>query len=158
MKIGMTGHQQRAGMDWPWIEATLTQFLTNIQPPLVGVSSLAIGADQLFAEVIFSLGGQLEVIIPYPEYDHSFDQTSLIGYKYFLSKSKSTQLERVGTDEDCYLAAGELIVKSSEILVTIWDGLPAHGRGGTSDVVQFALNNRVPVYHIDFKNYRSQYI
>lgn len=40
---------------------------------------------------------------------------------------------------DGYLAVGRRVVDSSEILIAIWNGKPAMGRGGTGDIVKHAV-------------------
>jgi hypothetical protein len=40
--------------------------------------------------------------------------------------------------EDAYEAAGRWIATESEVLIAVWDGQPARGRGGTADTVSYA--------------------
>ena len=44
-----------------------------------------------------------------------------------------------------YVAANERMLASVEILVAVWDGIPAQGRGGTADVVEQARSEGVPI-------------
>ena len=43
------------------------------------------------------------------------------------------------TREDAYLQAGKWLVDHSDVLVVLWDGKPAQGKGGTGEYVQRAL-------------------
>ena len=44
--------------------------------------------------------------------------------------------------------AGRATVAHCDILVAVWDGLKARGRGGTGEVVEFAISRGVPVAHL----------
>ena len=37
----------------------------------------------------------------------------------------------------------------SDIVLAVWKGKPAKGKGGTADVVAYAIRRRVPLIHID---------
>jgi len=51
--------------------------------------------------------------------------------------------------QDAYADVGRVIVRTSEIVVAIWDGAPGAGKGGTSDVIEMALASGKPVVWID---------
>jgi hypothetical protein len=40
-------------------------------------------------------------------------------------------------------------VESSDLMIAVWDGKPAKGKGGTADIVADAVTSAVPVVHID---------
>lgn len=44
-----------------------------------------------------------------------------------------------------YKAAGEYVVHNADVLLVVWDGKPAHGEGGTGEVVELARNLRLPI-------------
>jgi hypothetical protein len=48
-----------------------------------------------------------------------------------------------------YLQAGQWVVDHCEILIVVWDGLPAAARGGTGDVVRYAVEQGRTVLWID---------
>src|SRR5262249_50165304 len=50
--------------------------------------------------------------------------------------------------EDAYRAAGHMVLKQSDILLALWDGEEAHGRGGTAEIVRAALVHHIPVIWI----------
>ena len=58
-------------------------------------------------------------------------------------------LDTPGTDEDAYLVAGRRVVDLSDIVLAVWDGHPAKGKGGTADVVAYTIRRGVPLIHID---------
>ena len=152
MRIGATGHQRLPHpATWEWVRAEIEQTLEEVPRPLVGLSSLAVGADQVFAECVIRRGGSLEVIIPFADYDGRFAPGSdRNNYLRLLHQSTRTVvLPGAGSDEESYYAAGKLIVDFSEILIAVWDGKPAKGLGGTGDIAQYALKTGKPVYHIN---------
>lgn len=56
MRIGITGHQEREGIRWPWVEQTVRAEMLKLQNVERALSSLAAGSDQIFAEAAMSLG------------------------------------------------------------------------------------------------------
>lgn len=151
MKIGITGHRTRPNMDWPWVRATLLERLRIYPPPLIGCTSLAAGADQVFAAAVLKLGGALDVIIPFPEYEATFSRKTDITRlrKQMAAARDVTVLKPEGTREDGYLRAGMMVVDRSDVLFAVWDGKPAVGRGGTAEVVAHALAAGKQVVHLD---------
>jgi hypothetical protein len=107
--------------------------------PLSGITSLAIGADQLFAEMILHAGGTLHVIIPSEQYEATFDTWGRDKYRMLLVQaSEVEQLAFYEPTEEAFFAAGKRIVDLCETLLAIWDGQPSRGLGGTADVVHYA--------------------
>ena len=47
-----------------------------------------------------------------------------------------------------YEAAGHLTLDNCDILLTVWDGKPGRGRGGTPEIIAEALERGVPVLHV----------
>lgn len=151
MRVGITGHQRLADdAAWSWVREALIQ---EIQPSqkTVGISSLAIGADQLFAECVLGFGGALVAVIPFPDYSRTFaSENDLLQYQRLLGEAEQViTLSGETDDESSYLAAGEMVVQESEMLVAVWDGLPAKGKGGTGDIVNFAVGLNKRVLHIE---------
>ena len=56
---------------------------------------------------------------------------------------------RAATGEDSYLDCGIETVNGADVLLAVWDGDPARGKGGTAEVVQYALSIGKPVMIID---------
>lgn len=50
--------------------------------------------------------------------------------------------------EDAYLAAGHWVVDHSDLMMLMWNGYPAVGRGGTADVASYARSLGRPFVHI----------
>lgn len=140
MKIGISGHQKRTGADWQWVRGSMREWLTtaNIES-LVGLTSLAQGADQIFAETILEQRGQIVAIIPHTEYIKSFtDECSAENFQTLLSTSKIVQLPDRKNREESYLRAGRYIVENSDLMFIVWDQRNAVGTGGTGDIAAYA--------------------
>ena len=49
---------------------------------------------------------------------------------------------------EAYEQAGRYVVEHSDVLVAVWDGLPARGRGGTAEIVAWARGLGKPVCQV----------
>ena len=122
-------------------------------PRLQFVSPIADGADQIAAEVALELGFELSAVLPFERDEYRRDMTtdeSRKRYDALLAKSRCV-LELPGDrahEVDGYVMAGRATVAHCDILLAVWDGLVPRGRGGTGEVVQFAISRGTPVAHI----------
>jgi hypothetical protein len=150
MRVGITGHQRLEDpMAWPWVTSVICDELTGITLPLVGVTSLAVGADQLFAQLVLQRGGTLYAVLPFADIEQSFSPENIEIYRELAKQATVEVLDVPGTDEDAYFAAGKRVVNLSQIMLAVWDGEPAKGEGGTADVVAYAVSHGVPLIHIN---------
>ncbi len=148
MKVGITGHQDLANP--AWVKAELIRLLRVEDPPLAGISSLAVGADQLFADAVLECGGKLQVIVPFEGYAASFDEQGRREYERLVNRASRVEvLPDSASEEEAYLAAGKLVVDSSDWLIAVWDGRPAGGTGGTADIVDYARRQRKRYVHVN---------
>ncbi|OHV68206.1 hypothetical protein [Pseudofrankia sp. BMG5.36] len=138
--VGFSGHQNLpiAGIDY--ITSELTNHLRAVPTPLVGLASLAAGADQLFARLVLRLGGSLRVVIPSDHYMTTFQSNAdLAGFHELLRQSSETRvLDFDSPSEEAFFAAGRAVVEEADEILVVWDSLPARGLGGTADVVSYA--------------------
>ncbi len=125
------------------------------------ISALASGADQWVAEEAICLGFELQSVLPFCRDEYLKDFTVPLeaeSYKSLL-KEASAVLEldgKIGKDKDgnrkpdsqSYEAVGRGILNQTDLLIAVWDGKDAFGRGGTGQVVREALQNGIPVVHI----------
>ena len=148
MKVGITGHQQREGIDWTWVRSRIDRFLAG-KSIVFGYSSLAAGTDQVFADAILGSGGKLIAVIPMEGYEACFDSESRRQFDRLLSRSKVIDLRSHKREEGAFLDAGKWISKEVDQMVAVWDGESAAGRGGTADIVEYALSIGKRVHHID---------
>jgi hypothetical protein len=141
--VGFTGHQNIPAEAIEYVKDHLRSELKTFDPQaLVGTCSLADGADQLFAQLIIDAGGGLNVVIPSSDYETTFDTQSLRRYHQLLSRASKTEtLNWPEPSEDAFLAAGRLVADRSDVLIAVWDGQEAQGKGGTADIVRYAQQN-----------------
>lgn len=148
MRVGVTGHQERDGIDWEWTREAVTKVLVRLASPLEGWSSLAIGADQLFARAVLDLGGSIVTVVPGDWYESCFKGDGLERYRALLATGRRIDLNGL-EGEDAFLAAGLEVADSTNALLAIWDGKRAKGRGGTADVVDYAREHGKTVMHVN---------
>ena len=149
-RVGITGHQRLADAEqWPWVEQQLKAELARWAPPLICFTSLAIGADQLFARAALERGGALVAILPFKDLERTFAPEDLASYRWLLRRSEVETLDTPGGDEAAYFAAGRRVVECADVMVAVWDGRPETGRGGTADIVAYAVQRQVPLFVID---------
>jgi hypothetical protein len=151
MKIGITGHQKlENSRGWEWVDIELTNIITQLPKPLTGITSLAIGADQLFAKIILQNGGCLNVILPFEGYEFVFDDDGRRNYYQLLERAANVEtLSKMTSNEESYFEAGKQIVDKADLLIAVWDSKPAKGLGGTADVVRYAKQCGKKIIHIN---------
>ncbi|GAA0561560.1 hypothetical protein GCM10010172_50950 [Paractinoplanes ferrugineus] len=145
MRFGVTGHRVLP----PRIADRAVRHWDRVLPSagLHGVSSLADGADQLFASHVLAAGGTLEAIVPCEGYAGSLlaDESRSRFEDLRRAARKVTTLPYPEPSDQAYLAAGHALVDSCDHLFAVWDGLPARGLGGTADVVSYARKQGRPI-------------
>ena len=151
MKIGITGHQQRAGIDWGWVEEKIESELScHCRQIGLVFSSLAMGSDQLFASVALRLDLPVVGVIPFEGYERTFADCHKQNYATLRDSCTDViVLDWPGSDELAFLNAGKWIVAATDLLLAVWDGKQAEGLGGTADIVNFACDNGHSVLHIN---------
>jgi hypothetical protein len=152
-RIGVSGHREYLDAD---LVASMT---TAVVDRLVGedpaptvLSNLAEGADRLVAELVLTRpDARLEAVLPLPAEEYAADFGSESSRRRFAelldAASSVTVVHQVPGEarEVAYERAGRAIVDACDVLVALWDGRPARGRGGTAEIVQYALDHDVLV-------------
>jgi len=138
--LGATGHQTIPPGAREFVVDAVRDILRRAESPLLAVTSLAAGADQLVATELLRAGGHLHVIVPSGHYERTFTtQVDLASFRSLLEAADAvTRLDYAEPSEEAFLAAGKRVVDDCEMLIAIWDGKPARGLGGTADVVRYA--------------------
>jgi hypothetical protein len=151
MNIGVTGHQKLSGKgSEEWLKNEMSKELCNINGVGIAFSSLAIGADQLFAKTAISKKIDLVAIIPCSRYEETFQEAAKASYFELLLKCKLIEtLDFPEPSEVAFLSAGKQVVDKSDVLFAIWDGQHAKGLGGTGDIVEYALSLNKKVIHLN---------
>src|SRR6266496_3842028 len=158
LRIGVSGHQQIG--DEATIEFVSQQFgelLAMFQcqahengQDVVAYSALAIGTDRLFVKTALELGIPVEVVIPCSHYEDIYDSTEVRKeYHYLLGRCQQVhKLPFQKCSDDAFLAAGHWIVDHSDLVILVWNGYPAAGRGGTADIASYARSVGRPFFHV----------
>jgi hypothetical protein len=128
------------------------------RPPVLRlVANLAEGADQM-AVASRPAGWLLHAILPFPRarYENDFAPANATGgvdrrpgFLAALAQADSiVELPGANDAVQSYEQAGECMLRESDLLVAVWDGLPGSGRGGTQAVIAQAMSLALPVIWI----------
>jgi hypothetical protein len=152
--IGVTGH--RALRDVEKITAGIDRALERIDRRFPGqdwsvISSLAEGADRLVVERALAYRPDARLVAPLPM---APEQCKAI----FSSDESWKEFERLlrqasqvilpppdQTGDEAYLAAGLAMLDRADLLIALWDGQAAQGRGGTGEIVEIARRRGLPI-------------
>jgi hypothetical protein len=147
VRIGITGHSNLTPDSVPLVASEIRKVLSEHEQPLVGVSCLARGADQVFARVVLELGGQLDVVIPAADYrERKVKPDNRAEFEALIRQAANVRVLGFETsNRDAYVAANEAVLGDVDALVAVWDGAVPDGKGGTGDTVQLARARGVPV-------------
>jgi hypothetical protein len=120
--------------------------------PLLLLTPLAEGADRLVAEVARSRGIPYRVPLPMLVAQYRKDFTTeesraafdalVAGAEtppYTIPRGASGADSGSEQRAESYAMVGAHIVRSSHVLIALWNGLPSHKTGGTSEVVRFRV-------------------
>ena len=166
IRIGVTGHrphrlivpERKLGAR---VEAVLEGLLraSGRQPRRRGatldvVSPLAEGCDRIVARAALALDQRLTVLLPFPQrdYETTFAEASASAvFRSLLRRAHACtnlggSLKRANAG---YVAVGMATLACSDVVLTIWDGKPAAGRGGTPEILAAAIEWAIPVIWID---------
>ena len=132
---------------------TERDYFAGFTPKLRFVSPIADGADQIAAEVALELGWDLQAILPFERSAYRASLANEGARERFdrLMDRADCLLELPGDPDhslEAYVMTGRATVAHCDILIAIWDGLPPRGRGGTGEVVQFALTRGTAIIHV----------
>lgn len=148
VRIGVTGHRHLTPATIELVTSAIEEYVDqqNAGRTLVGISCLAEGADQIFADVVLVRGGSLEVIIPAVEYRMKMTAEVRVAFDRFVGRaSRVTTLPYQEAKGPAYMAASLVLVERSDLVVAVWDGQRAAKFSGTGDVVDYARQINVPV-------------
>ncbi|MGH3903763.1 MAG: hypothetical protein ACRDTE_06185 [Pseudonocardiaceae bacterium] len=146
-RIGITGHTNLTEATENVVCEALRDVLRqHPSSDLVGVTCLARGADQLFAQAVLDLGGCVEVVLPASDYRTKIKPNNLARYDTLLDAAESVHVMPFDTSRrESYLAASEYLLSHVDEVLAVWDGGPSGGLGGTADVVSAARERGLPV-------------
>lgn len=148
MRIAVTGHRDLYGTTADSVKRELRTTLKRLagDGELTGVSCLADGADQWFAQAVLDLSGVLEVVVPAAEYRDGLPAEAYADYDRLLALASGVRrLDHRQSTEQSHMDASMAMLDGADGLLAVWDGQPARGFGGTADVVDYARNQGVNV-------------
>lgn len=157
--VGVTGHRFLAEVEK--LRAAVEEALDRIRSAfpraaLALLSPLAEGADRLVAEAVLERGGTLVVPLPLPVDDYMSDfetEESRAQFGFLLSRAAAVIHPSPAADRDeAYEQVGMYVLDNCNVLIALYDGQAAQGRGGTADIVARALDRAMPVIHIKAGN------
>lgn len=144
--IGITGHRGLPTPTTRLIKHALRETLADYGTRVTGVTSLADGADQLFARAVLEAGGLIEVIVPAAQYRESLPVESHAEYDDLFDHAiKVHRLQFTESTSESHMAASELMISMVGELFAVWDQQPARGYGGTAEIVAHAHEQGRPV-------------
>lgn len=157
-RIGFSGHQQLGNQATiAFVAQSLREILTTYREQaqacnqeLLIYSALAPGSDQLFVKTALELAIPVEAVIPCVEYEDIFALGEAVSeYHQLLARCRNIHpLPAQKCSDEAYLEAGHWIVEHCDLLLLVWNGYPAGGKGGTADVASYARLLRRPFLHI----------
>jgi hypothetical protein len=152
--VGFSGHRQiRDPAAFARVLAEQLEALRREAPhEWIALSSVAEGSDQIFAVQARALGLAWHAVLPLPaaEFAKDFAAPEWAEVEALLRRAEHVRvIAENGTREDAYLDCGMETVNGADVLVALWDGEPARGKGGTAEVVAYARSLGKPVIVID---------
>lgn len=145
-RIGITGHRGLPPATAHLVKNALRDALAEHGASITGVTSLADGADQLFARAVVDQGGLIEVIVPATRYRAGLPADTHAEYDDLLSHASTVhRLDFAESTSEAHMAASELMISMVSELLAVWDQQPARAYGGTADVVAHARDQGRPV-------------
>ena len=151
--VGVTGHRFLAEVDK--LTTGIDEALDAIESAfprrsITVVNSLAEGADQLAtSRVLARKNAGLTAILPFSQsqvrqaFQNPEDRTE---FESLLDcANEIIEIPAQASINDAYAAAGQEILERINILLALWDGRAAQGRGGTGAVVHCARSRGLPI-------------
>ncbi len=162
--IGVTSHRNIPEHEIEPIRQRVAAFLAQLrqdypQCPLVVLSALAEGGDQLVAQEALAAGAHLVAPLPLPLelYVEDFsapDVRDLFDQLYAQAEVLTLPVPKGVTKADLathglardrqYARSGVYIASHCQILLAIWDGKDSGRFGGTAQIVNYHLNGTLP--------------
>ncbi len=163
--IAFTGHRH---LESPrLISVAIATLLDELSAcgALLGITSCASGADTLFATALAERNIPFELILPFPPEDFrsDFNADEWHQARLLIDAALHVQCERdcrpsghatvecgePSFDQTAYMDTAIRTLDGADVLIAVWDGLPARGFGGTAEVVAYAERIQKPLVVID---------
>jgi hypothetical protein len=173
LRIGVSGHRELLDIDHVkvLIKEKMDHILAQNQYSSMEVyTSLAVGADTAFAEVIEQYQSEIPVhfhfFIPFhlDEYMKDFskepEENEIETLKKWLQKGEVSVVNaaKVNTQDqrnEAYYQTGCRICDVSDIVFLVWDGKKEEGHGGTGSVARYLESNKGNKQVVHIRCYRN---
>ena len=152
IKIGISGKRRIKVHEKKIVAQKIKQAINTLlekheEPQFIGYTSLAIGADTIFAEVVRDVFKQpLYVILPFDrtEYEKDFEEPDDVNTLH-SELNQAQQIDTIAAKipsnpeerNEAYFAAGKYIVDHCDEMLFVWDELMPEGRGGTAELIGY---------------------
>lgn len=155
LRIAVTGHRPKDlfGYDmqhpgWQWLRGELQRVVEEISArgPVQCVSGMAIGVDQVFAEVALESAWPLVAYVPFPGQESRWPPQARVHYNHLLRRASMVYVVCGAPSLDAFFVRNQAMVDAADVVVTVWTGKAS---GGTHDCLQAALRAGRPVVWID---------
>lgn len=155
--LGITGHRDihpdDIGVARDVTHGLIVQLGTRYpHTPLVVLSALAEGSDQIVAQVAQANGTPVVCLLPMPLDAYrltlstggartEFDRLLNCSSHFVLADEKigADSTEDPGSADGYFRALGKALATFSHVLLALWDGMPRDAPGGTGDTVRMRL-------------------
>lgn len=156
--IGITGHRpHKFDNDYeltsPWMQNIKNKLRALIAhyKPKSGMSGLALGIDQLYAEVIIEANIELICAIPCRGQENAWPKSSRDKYNKILSYPKSVHYYLADKyTPTCMQERNIWMCDRIDLLIDVWDGSP----GGTRNCIEYADKIGLKREHIEPADYK----
>ena len=161
--IGVTSHRNLCAAEVELLREHVKRFFALMQRtfpglPLVVLTSLAEGGDQLVAEEALRTGARLVAPFPFARelYQQDFAGPGHARFESLSQRAEILELPLVPGNADIdivehgdarnrqYAQAGVFVASHSHILLALWDGRDSERLGGTAQVVRYHLDGIMP--------------
>lgn len=130
------------------------------------LSPLAEGADRVVVQAVLEYpGAHLDVVLPFTVEDYLEDfetEESKTEFRDLLARCRQPVFLRTRSirddrhdpgnqaelRRDAYIQVGQYVVDHCDVLIAVWDGQPARGRGGTVEIVKYAEEQNRPIIRV----------
>jgi hypothetical protein len=124
---------------------------TQESPLMRLISPLAEGADRLVAEEALARGYELQALLPFPreQYEETFAARPGSKDQFETLLTQATTVLELGGAPKPFHTVGHILLLQCDLLIAVWNGAPAQGEGGTGQVVEDALQLKIPTLRIE---------
>ncbi len=130
------------------VEGALRSLQTaHPQMPLLVLSGMADGADQLVAEVALAVGCEVIACLPKPEPEYLAELSAPAqeGLRELRARCRRVIVvppegsDPAPDDAAAYVTIGRFLVRHANVLLAVWDGEDTQKRGGTKHVIDMMV-------------------